>query len=370
MDFHSGGLGEENIASLHAGFNLPNELQSADIPETCKLLVTDDYNIKSNTSFKYYIFENAEVPVLPGIIFLFHGLNEKKWDKYLPWAYELTKQTGKRIILFPIAFHMDRAPHEWSDSRLMNRVAAARAIKTSNSHSSFANAALSERLELRPQRFFLSGLQTYIDFCTLIERMRSGKIEDIPSDSSIDLFGYSIGAFFSLLLMLDNPNNILEDSRLFIFCGGATYDRTFPVSKFIVDKNASDSVSYFFDELFKNKPDAEKKIAYYFKNYSPVNSHFAGIMNYKLFKDLRENRLAKIYERINAIALVGDKVIPPDDVKDTLKGEFGNIKTKVETMDFDYPYNHITPFPVMERYKTNVDVAFKTVFEQASSFLS
>ena len=170
--------------------------------------------------------------------------------------------------------------------------------------------------------------------------------------------------------MLDNPNNILDHSRLFIFCGGATYDRTFPVSKFIVDKNASDSVSYFFDELFKDKSAAEKKIAYYFENFSPAQSYFAGIMNYKLFKDLRENRLAKIYERINAIALVGDKVIPPVDVKDTLKGELGNVKTKVETMDFDYPYNHITPFPVMEKYKTKVDVAFKTVFEQASSFLS
>ena len=60
---------------------------------------------------------------------------------------------------------MNRAPNVWSDSRLMNKIAIQRANKLPNAKTSFINAAISERLEASPQRFFLSGLQTYKDFC-------------------------------------------------------------------------------------------------------------------------------------------------------------------------------------------------------------
>ena len=60
------------------------------------------------------------------MIIVFHGLNEKKWDKYLPWAYGLATQTGKAVVLFPIAFHMSRAPERWSSRQEMYAIAQKR----------------------------------------------------------------------------------------------------------------------------------------------------------------------------------------------------------------------------------------------------
>jgi hypothetical protein len=330
----------------------------------------NDNDLKSNISFNYYIVENTGNSIPSGIMFLFHGLNEKRWDKYLPWAYHLTKSTGKTVILFPIAFHMNRAPAEWSNSRLMQKLAVERACKSTNSHSSFVNAAISERLDSYPQRFFLSGLQTYVDFFKLVKLIRDGHIYNIPANVEIDLFGYSVGAFFSLMMMMDNPGNILTNARLFMFCGGATYDKTYPVSKYIVDKNASTSVSFFFNELFKDKLRTEKVINRNFEKFVQQQNYFAAMMNYKQFKDLRGKRLAQIYERIKVITLKRDDVITPLDVEDSLSTISDTNKTDIDTMDFDFPYSHVVPFPLLDKYNLQVDRSFKCVMDKASGFLS
>lgn len=64
------------------------------------ILHIDDSKVKENTTFRYPLFlpEGNEAP---GAIFLLHGLNEKQWDKYLPWAYELCLKTGYAVLLFP-----------------------------------------------------------------------------------------------------------------------------------------------------------------------------------------------------------------------------------------------------------------------------
>lgn len=328
--------------------------------------INDKY-IHSNRQFDYYIFETT-TSESEGLIFLFHGLNEKKWDKYLPWAYELAMQTNKKVILFPIAFHMNRAPLVWSDYRLMNNVAKIRAVKEPNSESSFANAALSERLERLPQRLFWSGLQTYNDFYSMVKMIREGKIEEIEPYSSIDMFGYSIGAFLSLLLMMDNPDNILQKSRLFMFCGGSTYDRTFPVSKFILDQRAYDQVVNFFDNMFKDKTLTKRKISGYLKKYDIEESYFPALMFYGQFKDLREQRINKLMDRISAITLTKDNVIRPEEVKCTLQNDSMKNKIQISEMDYEHPYNHINPFPVTEKNKLKIDYSFKTTFKKAASF--
>ena len=363
--FQSSVINNDSISPV--GFRTSGKTETHNINNELKDF--NDCDIESNRAFDYYTFENIAGNKSSGVIFLFHGLNEKKWEKYLPWAYQLTKLTGKTVILFPIAFHMNRAPSAWSDARLMQRLAAERAGKLTNSHSSFANAALSERLDSHPQRFFMSGFQTYNDFCDIIKFIRAGEISGIQSNAGIDLFGYSIGAFFSLLLMMDNPANMLGDARLFMFCGGATYDKTFPVSKYIVDKRASSSVTFHFEELLKDKPRAINFLDYYFEKFSLRQSYFPGIMNYERFKDLRERRLKQIHERINVIALEKDDVIIPREIISSLCGDSGTVKPHVEVMDFDFSYNHVTPFPLMEKNKQGVDKAFKCVMEKASGFL-
>jgi hypothetical protein len=369
LKFQSPGFNSRFTESFNHLNNQSNKSDLFSHDQEFGLNSINDHSFESNRTFNYYVFESTEIKASSGIIFLFHGLNERKWDKYLPWAYELARQTGKKVILLPIAFHMNRAPCSWSDPRLMKRVAENRLAKDTNSHSSFANAAISERLESLPQRFFLSGLQTYNDFCCLIKQIRTGQIEDIPAEAEIDIFGYSIGAFFSLLLMLDNPCSFLTNSRLFIFCGGATYDRSFPISKFIIDKRASNSVTSFFDLFFDNKTVAEEIITNHFEDLSLQQSFFCSLMNYDKFRESRENRLTNISERINAFVLPKDDVIPPDEVSNTLKGKNRNINTHIIVKDFDFPYTHITPFPLIDEHKIKIDYSFKELFSSASAFL-
>lgn len=339
-------------------------------PDTNLVSGINDSSISSNNSFEYYTIENISGSQSKGIIFLFHGLNEKRWDKYFPWAYELTRQTGKTVVLFPIAFHMNRAPYAWSDSRLMNKIAIQRAKKLPNAQTSFINAAISERLESSPQRFFLSGFRTYRDFCSLLKSIRRGLDKNIPQDTDIDFFGYSIGGFFSLLLMMDNPYKELDNSRLVLFCSGATFDNMLPISRYIIDMRASKSLVNYFEGQLENKPLLEKRLEHYFGDVPIENSHFQSLISLDHYKDLREKRLAQIQERIHAITLVHDEVVPPVGVTNNLTGGFNSLKTHVDVLDFEYPYNHVTPFPILEKYQTQVDSSFNHVMGKASTFLS
>ena len=42
----------------------------------------NDASIECNNSFDYFLFEKSDSPKSNEIILLFHGLNEKTWDKY------------------------------------------------------------------------------------------------------------------------------------------------------------------------------------------------------------------------------------------------------------------------------------------------
>ena len=90
--------------------------------EDKSLFTMDDISIQENNNFNYIIVKSSSNSRAKDVIFLFHGLNERLWQKYLPWAITLHKLTGKAIVLFPIAFHMNRAPSSWSNPRVMKRI--------------------------------------------------------------------------------------------------------------------------------------------------------------------------------------------------------------------------------------------------------
>lgn len=333
-------------------------------------LNTNDYYIHCNKDFHYYILQNNSPETVNGVIFLFHGLNEKNWSKYLPWAYHLAKFTGKAVILFPIAFHMDRAHAAWSNPRLMQKIAEERALKPHNAHCTFVNAAISSRLEDKPQRIFWSGFQTYMDFCDLLKQIRGGKITGITPGASIDFFGYSIGAYFALILLMANPYSELGASRFFAFCGTATLDRMFPISKYILDMRASIAIQTYFTEELENDFRKEERLAHYLSSLHPEQSYFKIMIQYKFFKEKREKRMAQIHERVRSVVLKNDEVVPADEALNMLKGGFRNIPTQVETLDFNYPYDHIKPFSLVTKYAREVDYSFKQIMDKAGIFLA
>jgi hypothetical protein len=334
------------------------------------VLKHDDIDIAENRDFAYSLFKKSDNKKADGVILLLHGLNEKHWDKYLPWAEKLVELTGKAVLLFPIAFHMNRSPAIWSSSHLMNSVAKLR--KESSpviTNCTFANAAISARIEMIPQRFFWSGLQTFYDIVTLISEIKKGTHPYINANSKIDLFSYSVGSFLSEILIMTNPREYFTNSRLFMFCGGCTLDRMSPNSRFILDSDATIAIYSFYTERLESAIKMDKRIAHYFNEH--VSGNFLkSMLSYKKCKELREKRLTELSRQIYAIALKKDDVISPAEVINTLQGDFRDIPIKVDMMDFKYPYSHIKPFPEDKIYSSEVDEEFNRVFNNASAFLS
>ena len=137
----------------HAYFNTPCTFVH-DIGSIDNTIHIQDVDIHENQKFSYRIFMPPSVSRADKAIFLFHGFNEKNWDKYLPWAYYLAKNTQCAIILFPIAFHMNRTLSIWSNKRKMFLLSEKRKEMFPNVvNSSLSNVAISMRLHSKPQRF-------------------------------------------------------------------------------------------------------------------------------------------------------------------------------------------------------------------------
>lgn len=329
-----------------------------------------DCGIASNAVFRYPIFRRTGEGRARAVIILLHGLNEKRWDKYLPWALRLAESTGKAVALFPIAFHMNRTPADWSNVRSMNAVSAERrALYPSIAHSSFANAAISVRLQAAPQRFFWSGFQTYCDLVQLVEEIREDRHAAIAPGASIDFFAYSIGSFLSELILMTDPGGYFADSRLFIFCGGPTLDRMYPGSRYIMDSEAVIALHAYLIEHLDNELRRYPRLCHYFREHPEVWDCFRAMLSYPKLKSLREQRFRDIAERIEALALRQDAVIPPVEVINTLQGDMRDIPIRVHVREFPYLYSHVMPFPFRHSLGPQLDECFDGVFDIAAAHL-
>lgn len=334
------------------------------------LLGIPDYLIKENLKYTISVIKNSEVTQVDEVVILFHGLNEKKWDKYLPWAYELVKKSNVAVLLYPISFHMDRAPEQWSDRKLMFEVAQHRGQDLfENSDSSYVNAAISSRMEAHPQRMFWSGLQSYSDVIEIVNDLRAGNFEYINANAKINLFGYSIGSFLSVILMMSNPNGIFSDSKLFCFCGGMTIDRMFPISKYIMDARAAIAMQKVFAQLLTTNFSSDLRLGHYQDcDLHPNESWFKTMLRYNHFQHERESRFKKLEGKIKAYVLEQDVVAPPIEALNTLKGGYRSINIDVEIDDYPFHYTHMVPFPLTSKNAVEVTAAFEKTINSAIEF--
>ena len=350
----------------------PGETTYEGLPETEEgsILHTHDSEFTCNEDFEYIVISSSNSAESQNAILLFHGLNEKRWDKYLPWAYSLLRSTGKPVILFPLAFHMDRAPASWSEAKHMNLAAKERArVGLLNSHTSFVNAAISSRLEANPQRFFWSGLESYVDVSVFLHELNWGKVPGFAKGTAADIFGYSIGAYFGLILIMAGAGGLTDNSKLFAFCGGATLDRMYPISKYILDAHAASAIGSYYLELLNNDFKSTERLNHYLSDEHPEESYFKSMLLYHHNKELRELRLRGAAGRIHAVALKQDSVVPPVEVLNTLRGEMRDINIAVDVEDFPYEYSHVTPFPLAPKYAEQTDEAFRRIMDRAGEFL-
>ena len=327
-----------------------------------------DKLIPENRSFLYPVF----APGRPGsdkVIFLFHGLNERSWLKYLPWAHNLAELTDSYVVLFPISFHINRSPAAWKDPRAMIPL-----LKDRNSSvgeidmSSFANIALSNRLTEDPMRFFKSGYQTVEDIIKLASDICDGRHPVIPRTRNINIFAYSIGAFLAEIMMMGNPGNLFSDSRLFIFSGGSVFSNMKGASKLIMDRRAFDRVYNYYLNDFEKTITGKNPLVDFLCS-SPLGMAFRSMIDLGRFKTFRENMFKKLREQIHTISLSKDAIIPSRGVVSTL-GNFSD-NTNLKVWDFPFSYSHENPFPVFNAPLSGmVDYCFERVFSEAALFLA
>jgi hypothetical protein len=315
------------------------------------------------------VFKPALTETYKKAIILLHGLNEKHWDKYLAWALKLLEETGSPVILFPIAFHMNRAPEIWASPKDMMKIARERKGSAERvSQSSFANAALSQRIHSAPQRFFSSGMQSFYDIIQFIEGVKSCNYIFLDKACRFDIFGYSIGASLGEVLVTSNYKNYFNDSKLFMFCGGAVLDNASPVSKTIIDSAAYNELFRWLNGLFDTVTTAGKRAKEIFFQDIPEVMNFKSFLFYDKFRSVREAVLKKSSDRIRELSLLKDRVFTPASTSRTLNGFAGDIMIKTETMDFPFTYRHENPFPLDQSCRYEINNSFEEVFSRAASF--
>lgn len=326
--------------------------------------------LPENESFIYPVFIAGNSAESKEVILLLHGLNERVWTKYLAWAQYLSEQTGQPVVLFPLAFHMNRSPESWNDPRRMSGVSAARkAVCHDLVDSTYVNAALSVRLEHSPEQFFISGLQSYQDVVRMVSMIGEGRHPMLPLARQVNIFSYSIGAFLAALLFMDNPGGLFERSKLSLFCGGATFDRMNGVSRLILDSRA-------FQKLQSAAAPGNfrllKKLLH--DHRWPGFRHFwHTLKNMTYMVDGRKERSAvfsKIGSRIYAIGLLRDRIVPAVAMEETFGTRGQGNNARIEIHDFPFAYTHESPFPVGKGEDTLlVDATFNQVFGKFADFL-
>ena len=328
-----------------------------------KMLETADRDVEENNRFTYTLFKPAGTSLMHKVILLLHGLNEKKWDKYLPWAEALARKTNSAVILFPIAFHMNRAPAEWSNPKLMIHVAEERKkLFPALTTCSFANTAISHRLQFAPQRLLLSGAHSFFDIVELIKQIKAGAVPIIDKNAELNIFGYSIGVLLAEILLSADPEGLFSSSRLFAFCGGAVLDNSNPVSRVILDGEAFKEVTRYYSNLAAGNYEGDEIINSLKEQHGNLLESFKIMIHYKRYQKKRRNIFNKLSDRIMSITLKKDRVMPPESVLRVLQGK--NI-----ILDFPYAYSHENPFPSLFDNYNSVQQNFEIVMNEASSFL-
>jgi len=320
---------------------------------------------QSNSDFRYYLLipDNSSGR---GAIILLHGLNERSWNKYVQWGLRLATDTGRPVILFPSAYHMNRSPRSWIDRHLMMPLVAARTTLVPDTHlSTFVNVALSTRMSSSPQRFILSGYQTINDLKVLISSVREGTHPDLPGGGRVDVFAYSIGALATQIMMLSKPSVLPDDSRVMLFCGGSAFSLMNGTSKLIMDSMAFEKLMSYYLEWPKENRNTDSDGLMKIMNDTPEGRAFYAMTSLSRLKDVSGTPFSNTQGKLMAVSFAGDCVIPSDAVSATLQG------ASVEIWSPGYPCTHENPFPVLAgNLSDEVDGTFDRLFSTAASFLS
>ncbi|MBN1951978.1 MAG: hypothetical protein JW801_12320 [Bacteroidales bacterium] len=358
---------EDNIQLLNSNFKSEFSIQlNSDPSHSLDAIFADSQKtVSRNAEFNLPIVRPAGDKALKNAIILLHGLNERSWEKYMPWAYSLAQQTGKSVILFPIAYHMDRSPESWNNPREMSPYVSRRTHRIPGLHdSSYVNIALSERIDKQPQRFFLSGYQAAQDIMNLMDELKEGRHPLFEEGTHVDFFAYSIGVLLSEVLLMANPGGRFGNSRFFFFCGGSVLEGMRGGSRFIIDTEAFSRLASFYNKELEDESRKSGLFSDLLSN-TRLGQSFIHLTSFSKLNRVSKKFMHTIQGQIQTICLKSDKVMPAENVRKSLSG------TQVIELDFPYQHTHEVPFPLRPtKFDQLIDKAFTQVFSRAGLFLA
>lgn len=327
-----------------------------------------DKSIGENNVFKLPVIRPMNCGESEQAIILIHGLNERSWNKYWSWAAYLAEKLQRPVILFPISFHINRAPAFWSDARTVSDLMKQSNSPVKNSDSTtFVNYMLSGRLIRNPLRFLTSGLQSALDLQRLTRLIENEQINDLCGIRQIDIMAYSIGAFLSQILLIYNYLTGSNPRRTSIFCGGAPFSGMNGVSRFIMNREAFETIRRFYLNETLNEIREKTPLGRFLTN-NPLGQAFNAMTAPDRSPSLVKSAFSAYKNIIQVITLAKDTVIPSNSTINLFK----NTPVTATQLDFNFSYTHENPFPVYQAKESQkpVDMAFASIFESISSFIA
>lgn len=292
---------------------------------------TADCEAKDNLEFRYPFLRGHSAPGdstrSRHLIILLHGLNERSYAKYVPWAYQLWRETGAAVALFPLSFHVNRVEPRWGREIKQHHARRAEVARNENVHQ--FNCVLSERLDSHPERFFWGGLQSYGDVVDLVRQIRAGEHPYVDPEAQIDLLGYSAGGYLSLGLMLADEDGLFKDSRCVLFASGAVLRSTHLSTRFIMDMACEISLMKLYVRFTQRL--ASPRLAHWLTDHEE-GKWFRALFGEESERPRLEARLRELAPRLVAIANSNDDVIPAGAVLNTMQGLHRDTGVRVETL--------------------------------------
>jgi hypothetical protein len=154
-----------------------------------------------------------------------------------------------------------------------------------------------------------------------------------------------------------------------MFCGGAVFNRLSPVSKFILDSEANVSLYSYVVEHLESHMRRDELLRHYLGDAHPEGVNFRSMLSYKSQTEKRESIFRSMSDRILAVTLAKDTVVPAYEVVNTLQGAKRDIPIEVDILDFLYTYKHEDPFPALSSIADSVNKQFNLTFDRICGFL-
>lgn len=341
--------------------------------ELKKIIEISDDEIWDNKKFQYILFKHRSPQKAKGVVILFHGLNEKEWTKYLPWAKMICELTGKAVLLFPIAFHINRAYNHWHNARMMQVLSQTRiTLFRDLRESAFTNAAMSTRLHFAPSRFFFSGLETYSDIIELVWQIKKNQNPFLEAEAQVDFLGYSAGAFLTQILLMANRDELFSGSKAVLFCGGALLSRMYLTSRYIMDNEAHRAIKDFYVDNFEKHLQNDIQLHQLFEATKKGGLYFKSMLseNDTAINTIRKKRFEELNQQFLAITLEKDTVMTPHEIQASVMNDKGSIAFPCKTFDFQHNYSHVNPFSNTEKNAYEVNESFELIFAEIAHFLA